>query len=421
MDITTGDSERDFSGFRLGQTFTYENCRFIADRDPYGRLLVSGFVDQSLRRFELCDPKEPDKPLDNSDDVWKVLKKQWMNFTKGIKYGRTFGESFTCIFKSENPKMKGAPFLKIFESKDVDETTKEFYNDQSLKKIHFWETKHKSGEEFTHKMDSPAKINLVWHEINEGKEDFWDGRSYLEPCWDEIQGIRAIRMGDILFAIRLGAGLRIITVPKGTHPDVISEMKSAGKRMDSFNSFWIIPEEGAKVDIETGQGQINYEALKIVLLQSIAAYTGYPLAGFQGLEMERQGGEFNEEKQQDVWRVLQQKAEAQLRWVITRFSDFYGWGYDDDSDYIIKWVGREEISDMAQAQLDSLVATKDASLIMSGVLSPEEVRDRMGLKGPVPERPNMFNVGVSSSGEDSTDENEEDAVEDDKDEEKPNV
>ena len=164
--VTTTDNETDFSAYRLGQSFSYENCRFIADRDPYGRLLVAGFVDQALRRFELCDPKEPDTPLKNSDEIWKVLKKHWSNFKKGIKYKRTFGEAFTCIFHSENPQEEGAPFLKVFEPKQVDDTALEFYNDESLKKIHFFETKHKTGKSIPHKMDTPAKIDLVWHHLN---------------------------------------------------------------------------------------------------------------------------------------------------------------------------------------------------------------------------------------------------------------
>jgi hypothetical protein len=306
--------------------------------------------------------------------------------------------------------MKGAPFLKVFEPKDMNDTALKFYNDESLKAIHFYETKHQSGKEVDHIMKTANQIDLVWHAINESKEEFWEGRSYLEPVWDEIQGIRAIRMGDILFAIRMGAGLRIITVPKGTHPDVIAEMKTAAKRFDSFNSFFIIPEEGAEVTLETGQGQINYEALKLVLLQSIAAYTGYPLAGFQGLEMERQGGDFNEEKVQDVWRVIQQEEEDFLRWVITRFSPYYDWGFDDESEYIINWKGREEISDIAQAKLENLNSTTHAALVNAGIMSAEEAREKWGLKGPAPERPNMFNVGVTSSGEEEDNEEEPDDV-----------
>jgi hypothetical protein len=256
-------------------------------------------------------------------------------------------------------------------------------------------------------MDTKAKIALVWHNIEDTHEDFWNGRSYLEPVWDEIQGLRAIRMGDILFAIRLGAGLRIITIPKGTHPDVIAEMKTAARNLESFNGFFVIPEEGADINIETGQGQINYEALKLVLLQSIAAYTNYPIAGFQGLEMERQAGDFQEEKVLDVMRVIQRQVEPSLRWVIQHFSEFHEWGITEKTEYDFRWKGREEISEGAQAQLDLLMAQKDQLELMAGIVSVKEVRDRRGLKGPIPEKPSPFSIGVSGLEGDEED-NEED-------------
>ncbi|GAF91993.1 unnamed protein product, partial [marine sediment metagenome] len=255
-------------------------------------------------RFDLMQKDNEDEPVDNNEEVWKVIKKDWKTFKKGIKNQRTWGEGFTCIFHSENPNMAKAPFLKVFESDDADDDNFLLYNDGSIKKLHINEEEHHTGKNILHKFETAKDIANVWHNLQETKEHYWEGRSYLEPVWDEIQGIRAIRMGCVLFAIRVGAGLRIIVLPSGTDPDVVAEMKSAAQKWEAFNGFFVIPQEGAEVNIETGQGQIDYEKLKLVLLQSIAAYTNYPIAGFQGLEMERQAGEFQEEKVLDVARVI---------------------------------------------------------------------------------------------------------------------
>ena len=41
---------------------------------------------------------------------------------------------------------------------------------------------------------------------------------------------------------------------------------------------------------------------------------------------------------------------------------------------------------------------------MAGIESVEEVRERRGLTGPIPERPNTFSVGVTSKGEEEEEE-----------------
>jgi hypothetical protein len=411
--VTTGESDKDYSAVRFGQAFGYENLRFIADRDPYGRLIVSGFVENALGgRFDLYPDNKTDEPVANNDEVWKEIKKVWKTFKKSIKLQRTFGEAFTCIFKSKNPETNGQPFLKTFEIKCVDDPNYELYNDHTIKKLKIDEERHKADAEgnshYPHTFTTTEQLKNVWHNIQETKEHQWEGRSYLEPIWDEIQGLRAIRMGCVLFAIRMGPGLRIIILPPGTDPDIISDMKTAAQKWEAFNGFFVVPAaEGAGAHIESAN-HINFEEFKLVCLQGIAAYTNYPIAGFQGLEMERQAGDFQEEKVLDVYRVIQNEVEDQLRWLIARFSEYYDWGYDLDSDYIIKWRAKEEISDMAQATLDNLLATNDQIRITSGVKSVQEIRDELGLTGPPPEPRDMFGIKVSGLDKEKEDDEQDD-------------
>ena len=66
---------------------------------------------------------------------------------------------------------------------------------------------------------------------------------------------------------------------------------------------------------------------------------------------------------------------------------------------------------MTQAQLDQAIATKDETDIRAGVVSPQEVRDRRGLKGPAPKRPDMVSIGVTGL-EDKKEDQEEEEPED---------
>ncbi len=380
----------------------------MQERDTYSQLLVSGFVIEAIGAgFEIIDDSTG-KPHTKSDEVWKIIKPHWKNVIKAAELERTFGSSIVVVFASENPNTKGQPFIKIFRHDAIKADSKLIYNDGTLKEITLLSKSFPDGKEVPH-MFKLAGLDNVYQNIVRYKDQTWEGRSYLEPIWDELQGIRLIRMGATLYAIRVGAGLRIITVPKGTHKDVIEEMKLAAAKTESFNGFFIIPEEGAKVAIESGGGEVNYDALKSVLLESIAAYTHYPIAGFTGIEIERQGGDFNEEKVLDVWRYIQRAYEPLLRFLLARFDIHHKFGIPLDK-ITISWLGREEISDSNKVKLEILEADRDARLITAGIKSAQEIRDERGLEGDLPEPPQIgFRVdGLQDEEEDEEEEENDD-------------
>ena len=48
LPVTTTDQDKDLSAHRGGQAFTMENCREMADRDPYGAFFAYGLPEKAI-------------------------------------------------------------------------------------------------------------------------------------------------------------------------------------------------------------------------------------------------------------------------------------------------------------------------------------------------------------------------------------
>ena len=76
LPVTTTDQDKDLSAHRAGQSFTMENAREMADRDPYGEFLAYGLPEKALGLgFEVID--EDDEPIDDWEKKWKLLEPAW--------------------------------------------------------------------------------------------------------------------------------------------------------------------------------------------------------------------------------------------------------------------------------------------------------------------------------------------------------
>ncbi len=430
LPVTTTPQDKDWSAHRPGQIITYENMRQMADRDPYGSLLVYELPGAALAQWNLID--SDGEPIEKNDEIKEIMTKPWKEIVQyGTGYERQFGQSYLVILKSDNPLTKDQPFVKVYEP---DRTEKiHYFNDRTIKKITLWDNDPVSGQQIRITIgEEEAEVDpekgifgkdklpdLFWNIVRH-KKNWWEGASYLEPVWDELVGLRLVRAGCVLFAIRVGAGLKIIRVPEGTPQKVIDDMESAAMKLDSLSGFFIVPLEGAEIDIETGTGMIDYEKLKAVLIQSISAKTGLPRAAFEGIEMERQGGSFNEQRIFDYWRQLQREYEDKLKWVLLRYNDYYNWGLEETKEkeslidkikrkvkrikpFEIEWTNRKSLTEMEQAELDEKIANTEATLVAAGIKSADESRPKLGLTGSAPERP----ADISMSIEDLDDKDDE--------------
>jgi hypothetical protein len=158
--------------------------------------------------------------------------------------------------------------------------------------------------------------------------------------------------------------------------------------------WWLIPLDEAEVKLDTGAGTVDYDLLKQALLGSIASKTGYPKAGFEGIEMERQGGSFNEERLMDCERVIQRQYKDIAKWLVLRFAEYYtDWGVNEEN-YKMRYVRREIGDERQQAEIDESRARRDKELVAAGIKSRDECRPEWGLEGPAPEPPNQFGINV---------------------------
>jgi len=241
-------------------------------------------------------------------------------------------------------------------------------------------------------------ISNVYEVINKRKQYFWEAQSYFEPVWDELVGLQLIRIGAVLYAVKEGAGLKIVRIPPGTDPATLADMKTAAKTLDSYNGWFIVPIDEADIQIGTGGHMVDYDALKQALLGSLAAKTGYPKAGFEGIEMERQGGSFNEERLLDCERILQRAFKGLAKWLTLKWSDHYDWGITEDN-YDMRYVRREIVNEREKAEIDEIKARTDIQFVNGGIVSADEVRKKWGYTGPAPEKPDMFGINVRGLNE----------------------
>lgn len=417
LDISTSDQQYDWSAWRIGQHISYANLRFVADRDPYGSLLVYELPETALAEWNLLKEKDGE-PIEKNDDIKKIMDKPWKEIVKyGAGYERQFGQSYLLILKSDNPTTNGQPFLKVYEPAYTEKIA--YYQDQTIKKMTLWDFDPVTGKQIKIIIGAEEEqidedkgvygvdklVDLFWNIIRH-KKHWWKAASYLEPIWDEIQGLRAIRMGATLYGIRYGAGLKIIKIPEGTPPEVVEEMKLAAQRLESFNGWFLVPIEGAEIAIDSGSGMVNYESLKAVVIQSISAKTGLPRAAFEGIEMERQGGSFNEQRIFDYWRQLQREYESRLKWAILRFNDFHGFGISEDNFPYVEWSNRKTLTEMEQAELAEKQAGTEATLVAAGIKHADESRTSLGLEGPAPEPRADITIGMGQEDEEADDEDE---------------
>ena len=424
LPVTTVDQEKDLSAVRAGQAFSMENAREMVDRDPYGEFLAYGLPEKALGLgFECLDSdKEDAEVLEGWKEKWKIIEPEWKKIVgPGAGFSRAFGRSLLVIQKSNNPTTKDNPFLKVFEPVHIEKIF--YYNDGSIQGVKIKDRNPNDGtaiplavglvpDDDGKTIDTDNDISNVYEIINKRKQYFWEAQSYFEPIWDELIGLRLIRSGAVLFAVRVGAGLKIVKIPPGTDPDVIDEMKTAAKKLDSLNGWFILPVDEAEVTIETGTGMVDYDSLKQALLGSIATKTGYPKAGFEGIEMERQGGAFNEERVLDCDRIIQRVYKDVAKWLTTKLSDFHGWDITDDN-FVMRYVKREIVNEREQEEINGIKANNHTVYINAGVYDEQYVRELLGIEGTAPGKPDMFNIGVKGLEGDKADEEEPEEAEDD--------
>ena len=409
---TIDDNERDYSAFRFGQAIDDQSKIFIADRDPYGRLIVAILPREAMDKgFAIVD-RETEEPHPKSQEIWSAFEPQWEEFLKAVEIRNRDGLSYCAILESNNPAKKKAPFLRAVPKSQVWFNTLSFYNDRSLRTIsitdkrygidsdknfHFGDREHLAGLIGDEDPDKALKEETVVNEIDNirmfitsTKEEWWKGRSKLEVVWDIIWGLRAIHMGCSLYFIRVGAGLKVIVFPEGADDSDIADIRDANKKMESFNRFFIIPKE-AQVEVQTGT-VLDYNSGKDALLRALSAVLKIPKARLDGIEPGQiEGAKVNEQQMFDVWRREQRESRLDVRWMVERFNEYYDWGIAEDfwKKWKIEFDVRGEPDETAAAELLSMNVQSYVAAINANLISIENAQEELGfpveeVENPVP-------------------------------------
>ena len=422
---TIDDPNRDWSLFRIGQTFSYENARFINDRDPYGRLVTRDLPEEALGAgVDIVDP-DTREPLKNNMEIWGILEQDWEELIRAFEIQRWARWSILGIFERDNPKAViadgtiKAPFMIAVEPKDTEKTS--FYNDHSLKgtKLRKW-TKEDSttqGQEWffvgdvkTDKDEKAAPIENAFFVSPTYKRKFWEGRSEVEGIWDEIWGLRAIHMGCTIFAIRKGSGLKLIIMPEDASKEDIALMKAAGRSLDSIDGYFLLP-PGADVKVDA-MGQADYNSLKDCLITALSAKLKIPKARLEGIEPGNlQGAKVNEEAMFDVWRRIQRLARPIVKWMVERYNSVYNW-IPEDIDWDIEFRVRESIDEELEANILSTNVTAYIEAINADLISVTNAQIELEFPEEAVDNPKPLIGTIQMSNQPGEDDDEQDPNED---------
>lgn len=429
---TTDDHNRDWSKFRFGQPYSYEGARFISDRDAYGRLITRDLPEEALGPgVDIVDPTTRE-PLKNNMEIWEVLERDWEELIKAFEQQRAFEWSILGIFDRDNPlaKIKGknvqAPIMLAFEPSDVDNGNTTFYSDHTLKgtKLRKWskETANTTDQDWYYvgEVDTPEGKDIIKAPIENAyfvsptyKRKFWEGRSELECLWDLLWGLRAIHMGCTIFAIRKGAGLKIIIMPPDASAEDIEQMKDGAKRLDSFDGFWLAP-EGADVKIDA-TGQADYNSLKDAILRAISAKLKIPKARLDGIEPGNlEGAKVNEEAMFDVWRRIQRLARPIIKWIIERYNSVYEWFPEKEEGVLTEWDiefrVRESIDEEKEATILATNVSSYTEAINADLISVTNAQKELGFPEEEVNNPKPI-LGTLQIGDDPDDESDKESKE----------
>lgn len=406
--VSLKDKDKDYSGFRFGQDYSVDEAVVMCDRSGYAKFIVRELVEEAIKTgFELVKVDKDEEKLVKSDQIWKFFEKFWHKVIDSFEYQRKTGRSLIVIFQ----KSKATdPYLKVYSEDLIMDDKLSFSHDEKLEKCGVIDYSLVDGETkdtnyyFPHETntidDKPVnKIDAVYYHIEETKERFWLGRSKIEPVWDCLQGLEIIEMGLVLYAIRVGGGLRIIAVPQGLSEDEFDKLKESAKRMDSINGYFLVP-EGVDVTIETSSGNVNYQLLKQALIEHLSAYLKVPQARMKGIEPgQREGADTNEQSYFDVLRDIQNQAEKIVKWLIEQFNKPQAWGLVEDQ-YKIKWNIRNELTEKDQAELDAMKAERVSMLFTSNIISQATAQELLDMPIEEVEPPALMMSGFGNQNQD---------------------
>ena len=382
--ITVKTQKRQDQRFRYGQVFDYGKITFEMYRNPYAKTIVNLTNKAMAPRFDLMG--EDDEILPWSDDFWNSgfvpIHKEYR--IKGTKYAAGYGKVLFAFFKHPD---KPIPILRAFQPKDYDVAYTEQGDIEEIEEAREQIGGTKASTLYHHMKDKKGvkatlKEGRFLEVIPIAAETIGEGISELQGPWDTLYSLRTLSANATYFVVRVGGGLKVIRIPEAKldDPKFMSRLEDMLQSIDSANSTVTLPiinglgTEQPNFDIVSGT-QIDFLAVRDLLLGDLSVETDYPREAWLGSEMSYGSQALNQSQVMRIYEDKQELWEDTTRWIVDTYIDFMNENIPStgDDETSTKW-NKDEIHSIKYRkrveanEKDEMEVIKTKSDILTGLL-----------------------------------------------------
>lgn len=398
-------------GAGFGDTITDSDRDFAAEREPVAHFLTYGIAaDVTDKWFKINDPdtEEADPALDRTvQDALTKLKFK-AKLTEGIEVERIYGWSLLVGGFSDVSDIRNlnTPLRQNSELKQLAVYSKTKVQVESKDEN---PNSERFGEPIVYRLDRGSGQYLFVHYTRTCKvQTRNNGKSVLDPIWDDLTCGRNIRWGAAQWMYRNGGGFPVIYFPQGTTVEKLEEWADSGAFSDIMARTYIcIAKEDMEFEFKGAQGRaLDPQPFFQTNDEQISKGSGVPQPKLVGAQAGAVTG--SEINMQDYYKVIsriQARLEDAVRWIIDKLADsgqltlikagsdkdgklkalfhkvFGDYRHRTAKSYEIVWNSAFELSEKEEKEIEELHARANQAKL--DYMTVDEVRAEEGLD-PMP-------------------------------------
>lgn len=323
--INQENYKKSYGLYRYGRKFTFVDLEKEGDRNSLAWFLTYGLVNEALLDgFDIIDTKTKE-PVNWNDDFQKILKPLLPDIVFALGNTRLFGHSLIAILNDDFNKT----YVRSFDPENYGIISDKFGN------ITFAEaTEEVIGlpapdtiQEY--EWETPEKLENIYHSVNRITKKRNQGKSYLNPIWDELQSLASLNEQTTIFVIRNAAGQIIISAPSSVLSNAESRATiiNAAKDTNAANGLILLPQG----DPQDGEGKTEWTIQtatqgfdpvnqRQLWIQSVSAYSGVPALRLEGAARNYSTAKENTASYIEVLQDLQGEYLDELLWLVKRIA-----------------------------------------------------------------------------------------------------
>ncbi len=417
--ISEENYQKAYGAFRFGRPFTFQDLRAQADRDGIAYFLTYGLVNEALPidGFDIVDTVTQE-PVEWNDAFQELYRPLHDDINLGLGHQRLFGHSLLSII-TDTPS--GKPIFRSFDPDNFNILSDKFGNllsvDAEEDVIGLADGEGK--QDYTWK--STEELKNVYLSINKPANKRNQGKSYLNPIWDDINSVQTLTEITTVFVIRTGAGRIIITAPPSVlnNVDMKNSIIDSAKKNNSPDGVWFVPQgdpnNKVTVALETPTQGFDPVSLRQLPIQNISSYSGIPALRLEGAARNYSTAKENTASYLEALLQIQKENLDEILWIVERLAIQKLEQKEGIKGISLKFSVREELTEVERLEQDQM-KWETLIMIMGNIdkvkIKLEDAQSMVGLEytitEPTPEDTTDATFAQDNSGETEPDEESED-------------